>query len=129
MMENNSIKNKKLPVTSHLVRVTWDGQKAKVYPPTLIVRTGDKVYFYAKGSDMSIIIPKDIKKTKPGSVKDVKMKFDEQFLKDGDSDMMITVKDKIEGRTDFPYAIYCEKANDFVEGNSPPEMIIEPELK
>jgi len=129
-MENNSSKNRKLPVTSHLVRITWDEQKAtaKVYPPTLIVRTGDKVYFYAKGSDMSIIIPKDIKKPKPGSARNDKIKFDEHFIEDGDSDMMITVKDKIDGRTDFPYAIYCEKANDFVEGNSPPEMIIEPEL-
>ena len=128
MMENNNSKKKKLPVDKHLVRITWNGQKAKVFPPTLIVRPGDTVYFYANGSDMSIIIPKDIKKPKPDPVKDDKIKFDEHFLKDGNSDLMIMVKDKIDEKTEFPYAIYCEKANDFVEGNSPPEMIIEPEL-
>jgi len=126
-MVKNVENGKKLPVSKHVIRVIWDGEKANVFPPTLYVRTGDTVYFYAKGSDMSVIIPKDLLPVKGKTPRNSNLKFNEYFIEAGSHDKPIKVKEKVEDRTDFPYAIYCEEANDFVKGNSPPEMIIEPE--
>jgi len=94
-------------------------KKAKINPGYLTLIAGDTVRFNAINTMARIFIP------------------DADVFVGEDSPLVIEVAkgssskefkvNKVK-KSNFPYAVYCESVNDFVEVESPPEMIVEPEL-
>lgn len=94
-------------------------KQAKINPGYLTLIAGDTVKFNAINTLARIFIPDAdvfVGKESPLVI---------EVPKGGSSETFTVNKVK---KSNFPYAVYCESVNDFVEVESPPEMIVEPEL-
>jgi hypothetical protein len=100
-----------------------DDSKVVVTPGCLVLKKGDGVKFRSSRTASTVFIPKlefyfaDDKAQETVRLIDVPRNGTSKTLK-------LKQNARIKSGVEHPYAIYCEKYDEFAEVNSPPTMII-----
>ncbi len=95
----------------------------KVRPGHLYVSLDDKVTFSSKKTKITIFLPEPTRQLL-GTLDNL---ITLEATQSSDTFIIQKIGNKEEGSEGrrFPYAVYCEAGNDFAEGGSAPQMIVE----
>ena len=110
---------------NYLVQFIFDEEKRDeryrqvVQPCHTYVHADDTIQFAPRNTDVIIFIP---------NAKDLFVGIDTDYhiikLAMNDQLPAFTIK-HVKNKRIFPYAVYCKRGNDFAEGGSSPEIIVE----
>jgi hypothetical protein len=106
--------------SSQIVKIYCDKSKGNVVPSPIFLKQGESFQFLSVNSNVTLFFPNlsifdkghEVIRLVPRD--SVTVKITSQI------DPAILERSRY-----FPYAVFCDNANDFAEGNSSPSMIIE----
>jgi hypothetical protein len=102
---------------THYVRIVRKQRKCFVIPGTVIVSPGDKVVFKSiNEGEINIFFPRGDYFNPEKRVVDL--------TEENDFNEVISIPENASSGV-YSYSIFCEKSDDFAEGNTPPTMIVE----